>query len=121
MKSRKSDNQTSRTPSQAINIVLKTEQEAESDIEQCRKKAADTINNARSKAAQIARRTNNRITNIHLRSKQRLSSVVAEMERSAGNELRQAEAVPIDKNRITRAMRKVAAILVDSATERKPG
>jgi len=121
MNSKKQGGKAVHSASQAMNLVLKAEQEAEQSIAGCVKTARQTIEEAQQKAARITRRTNKRISMSHLRSKQVIARCVAEMERAASNELLQAHTEGIDKERLAVAVEEVAAMLVGVNSESKNG
>jgi GTP1/Obg family GTP-binding protein len=112
MKSRKADKSASLSASQAMNTVLKAEQETAHSIEECRAAARRTIDEAQQKSTRIARRTNERITTIHLRSKQKLARIIADMERKSAGELRDARDAVIEDDQLSTAIDNVAKALV---------
>lgn len=99
------------TAGQAMNIVLKAEQDAEHSITECRKTAHQTIQDAQQHAALIARRTNERITMLHLRCKQTIAHRTSEMERTAAKELNDLHAIELHDDKLTRVVDEVAAAL----------
>ena len=110
----------SSSASQAMNTVLKAEQDAEQDIAECLKMARKRVDEAQQQAARIARRTNKRITLSHLRSKQAIAHCVAELERVSAHELQQAEAIGIDEDTLSAAADEVAALLIGVGSGGKP-
>ncbi len=100
------------TAGQAMNIVLKAEQDAERSIAECRKTALQTIQDAQQHSATIARRTNKRITTLHLRCKQTITHRISEMERAAASELRDVHGTGLDEGKLIGAVNEVAAILI---------
>lgn len=98
--------------SQAMNIVLKAEQDAEQGISECKKIARQTIQDAQQHSATIARRTNKRITTRHLRCKQKISHRISEMERAAASELKNVHGTGLDEGKLVEAVNEVAAILI---------
>jgi vacuolar-type H+-ATPase subunit H len=112
MADNKPDKQLSISAGQAMNIVLKAEQDAEQNISECKKLAHQTIQVARQHSAMITQRTNKRITTQHLRSKQAMTQHISELERSAANDLRNAHGTGLDEDKLTAAVNEVAAILI---------
>lgn len=98
--------------SQAMNIVLKAEQDAERSVADCRKMARQTIQDAQQHAARIARRTNERITMLHLRCKQNIAQQISEMERTAANELRDVHGAGLHEDKLTQLVDEVATVLI---------
>lgn len=97
---------------QAMNVVLKAEQNAEQNISECKKIARQTIQNAQQHSAMIARRTNKRITTQHLRCKQTITHRISEMERAAASDLRDVHGTGLDEGKLIGAVNEVAAILI---------
>jgi vacuolar-type H+-ATPase subunit H len=100
------------TAGQAMNVVLKAEQDAEHSIAECRKTARQTIQDAQQHAALIARRTNERITMLHLRCKQTIAHRTSEMERSAAKELLDVHGADWHEEKLTGVVDKLAADLI---------
>lgn len=111
MKRNRPDSSSS-SASQAMNRVLRAEQEAEQDIAECLKAAHQLVDQAQQQAARIARRTNKRITLSHLRSKQAIAHCVAELERASAHEQQQARVSGIDEGALSAAVDEVAAMLI---------
>jgi vacuolar-type H+-ATPase subunit H len=99
------------TAGQAMNIVLKAEQDAERSIAECRKTALQTIQDAQQHAALIARRTNERITMLQLRCKQTIAHRTSEMERTAAKELLEVHGTEWHEDKLIGVVDKVAAAL----------
>ncbi|HBE93108.1 MAG TPA: hypothetical protein DDW55_11520 [Gammaproteobacteria bacterium] len=99
------------TAGQAMNIVLKAEQDAEHSIAECRKTAHQTVQDAQQHAALIARRTNERITMLHLRCKQSIAHRISEMERTAAKDLQDAHGTEWHEEKLAGVMDEVAAAL----------
>ena len=112
MASNKPDKQLSISAGQAMNIVLKAEQEAGHNISECKKLARQTIQVAQQHSVMIAQRTNKRITTLHLRSKQAMTHDISELERSAASDLRNANGNGLDEGKLTAAVNEVAAIMI---------
>ena len=112
MASNNPDKALSISAGQAMNIVLKAEQDAEQSISECKKIARQTIQNAQQHSAMIARRANKRITTLHLRCKQAITHRISEMERAAECELRDVQGTGLDEGKLIEAVNEVAAILI---------
>ncbi|MEA1888914.1 MAG: hypothetical protein U9N50_03930 [Pseudomonadota bacterium] len=106
------DKPPSYSASQAMNTVLKAEQDAERSVAECRKVAHQTIQNAQQHAAQITRRTNERITMLHLRCKQNIAQQISGMERTAASELRNVQGAGLHEDKLTELVEEVAAGLI---------
>jgi vacuolar-type H+-ATPase subunit H len=120
MASKNSDKALSISAGQAMNIVLKAEQDAEQSISECKKRARQTIQDAQQYSATIARRTNKRITTLHLRCKQTITHRISEMERAAASELRNVHGTGLDEGKLIGAVNEVAAILIGLPGSGKP-
>ena len=112
MASNNPDKALSISAGQAMNIVLKAEQDAEQSISESKKIARQTIHDAQQHSAMIARRTNKRITTLHLRCKQTIAHRISEMERAAASKLRDVQGTGLDEGKLIEAVNEVAAILI---------
>ena len=112
MASKNEDKKHSISAAQAMNIVLKAEQDAEQSITECKKIASQAIQDAQQHSAAIAHRTNKRITTLHLRCKQTITHRISEMERAAAGELLEQHGTGLDEGKLIGAVSEVAAILI---------
>ena len=102
----------------AMNTVLKAEQEAKADIKECKGRARKTVQDAQIHAAMIDRRTNERITMLHLRCKQDLTQRIAKMERATQRKLKDLSGEDWRKEKLKSLIDDIAAGLVSDKTGR---
>ena len=100
----------------AMNTVLKAEQEAKADIKECKRRARKIVQDAQVHAAMIDRRANERITMLHLRCKQDLARRIAEMERATQRKLQDLSGEDWRKDKLKALIDDIAAGLVSDQT-----
>jgi vacuolar-type H+-ATPase subunit H len=101
------------TSAEAMDVVLKAEQEAKAAIRDCKRKARRIVEDAQVHAGVIERRTNERITLLHLRCKQDLAKRIAVLERKAAASLKGLSRKDWRADEVTAIVDRVAAELVN--------
>lgn len=117
MADKKKDSASAGTTAEAMDIVLRAEQEAKAAVESCKRQARRIVEDAQVHAGVIERRTNERITMLHLRCKQDLAKRIAELERKAAASLKDISREDWHASRVSSVVDQVAAEIVHG----KPG
>ncbi len=117
MTNKKKDTTSTATPAEAMDVVLRAEQEAKSAIEACKRQARKIVEDAQVHAGVINRRTNERITMLDLRCKQDLAKRIGELERKAAASMKDISRDDRHAERVASVVNQVAAEIVHG----KPG
>ena len=107
----KSNNIAGTTTEQAINEVLKAENDSQLKMTQCEAEAERILEQARQTARLIGERNNNRITLIHQRCSRTITDEIAHVQNASGQLKEEEKADQIDIAALTEVLDRMALAL----------
>ena len=115
----KSNNIAGTTTEQAINDVLKAENDSQQKMTQCDAEAERILEQARQTARLVGERNNNRITLIHQRCSRTITDEVTRMQRTSEQLIEDEESDKIDINALAEVLERMALALTTTQKERE--
>ena len=107
----KSNNIAATTTEQAINEVLKAENDSQLNMTQCEAEAERILEQARQTARLIGERNNNRITLIHQRCSRTITDEIAHMQNASGQFIEDEQADQINTTALTEVLERTTLAL----------
>lgn len=101
---------------QAMNLVLKAEQDARLAVVECQEQALRFVQEAQEQAQRISKRTDNRISSIHLRCKQHTAKQISDLERIHAQKRQVHAGYRPDESELTEIANEVAAFLTGAVS-----
>ena len=110
----KSNNIAGTTTEQAINEVLKAENDSHQKISQCDAEAERILEQARQTARLVGERNNNRITLIHQRCSRTITDEITNMQRRSEQLKEDEQTDQFDINALTEVLERMALALTSA-------
>jgi len=107
----KSNNIAGSTTEQAINEVLKAENDSQQNMTQCEAEAERILEQARQTARLIGERNNNRITLIHQRCSRTITDEIVHIQNASGQFIEDEQADQINATALTEVLERMALAL----------
>ena len=99
------------TTEQAINEVLKAENDSQQNMTQCEAEAEQILEQVCQTVRFIGERNNNRITLIHQRCSRTITDHITSMQNSSGQLIADKQTDPIDNSALTEVLERMALAL----------